>query len=82
LLRSLLMQPARLALDQAQENKILPDEYDSIESSLAPFRAYRKEDIKERHEVASRIRDTVLLTVKDGVGSVGVGHPSLIGIAT
>jgi L-serine deaminase len=51
----------------------MPDEYDSIEDSLAPFRAFTHEDLKERIAIAAKIPNTFQITVKDGQTSAEVG---------
>ncbi|CDZ97038.1 cap1-related protein [Phaffia rhodozyma] len=55
-----------------KNNVLLPDEYDSIEDSLAPFRAFTRRDLLSRLEEAKSVRDTVILRHRRGTGTSAV----------
>ena len=51
---------------------LLPDEYDEIERSVGPFRAFTKDDLAARMARSRRISEVVEIVVKNGNVSVVV----------
>lgn len=58
--------PCYSSLTRSEHNIPLPDEYDVIHESLAPFHALSPSDLNARITLASQQEDTFMLKIKHG----------------
>lgn len=65
-------------LKVTEHNVLFPDEYDEIERSLGPYRAFTTEDLAQRIKKSEELRETVKIRVFSGQTQVVVSFTSFV----